>query len=354
MDLIVPAARLDVMSAPARPVLRYLSAQDVEAAMPPLDERLALAERTMVALVADAELPPKIAVHPRPEGSFGHAMPAHLRGADPDGGGDLVGMKWIAGFPANRARGLDALHGLVLLADPATGVPTAILDAGPITAQRTAAVSGVAISRFAPLLDGRSPVVALIGAGTQGRSHLAVLGRVLAGATLRIFDRHTDRAEALAAEARATTGIAAAQLAPTAREAIEVADVVITAAAFGPVRQVMTNDWLKPDALVVPVDYATYAAAEVARDAALFLVDQREQFLANRDAGLFDGYPDPTATLGEAIVRGIARPAAGRVVVTHLGVGLADLIFADAIVRRAAHAGLGTVLADAASPGPAD
>jgi ornithine cyclodeaminase/alanine dehydrogenase-like protein (mu-crystallin family) len=342
------------MSAPGRPVLRYLSAREVEAAMPPLDERLALAERTMVALVADAELPPKIAVHPRPEGSFGHAMPAHLRGADPDGGGDLVGMKWIAGFPANRARGLDALHGLVLLADPTTGVPTAILDAGPITAQRTAAVSGVAISRFAPPLRGRSPVVALIGAGTQGRSHLAVVGRVLDGARLIIFDRHPDRAEGLAAEARLTSGIAAAEVASTAREGIEAADVVVTAAAFGPVRQVMTNDWLTPDALVVPVDYATYCAAEVARDATLFLVDQREQFLANREAGLFDGYPDPTATLGEAIARGIARPASGRVVVTHLGVGLADLIFADAIVRRAAYAGLGTVLADAAAFGPAD
>ena len=60
------------------------------------------------------------------------------------------GMKWIAGFPGNRTRGLPALHGLVLLADPVTGVPIAILDAGPITAERTAAVSGVAIARFAP------------------------------------------------------------------------------------------------------------------------------------------------------------------------------------------------------------
>jgi ornithine cyclodeaminase/alanine dehydrogenase-like protein (mu-crystallin family) len=342
------------MSAPDRPVLRYLSANEVMAAMPPLDERLELAERTMVALVADAELPPKIAVHPRPEGSFAHAMPAHLRGPDPDGGNDLIGMKWIAGFPANRARGLPALHGLVLLTDPATGAPTAILDAGPITAERTAAVSGVAISRFAPRIENRAPVVALIGAGAQGHSHLAVLGRVLHGSHLLIFDRHPDRAEGLAAEARATPGVGAAEVASTARDAVEAADVVVTAAAFGPIRQVMTNDWLTPDALVVPVDYATYCAAEVARDAALFLVDQREQFLANRDAGLFDGYPDPMATLGEAIVAGTARPAAGRVVVTHLGVGLADLIFADAIVRRATDAGLGTVLADMASIGPAD
>jgi ornithine cyclodeaminase/alanine dehydrogenase-like protein (mu-crystallin family) len=324
--------------------LRYLSAADVEAAMPPLDERLRLAEQTMVALVADAELPPKIGVHPRPDGSFAHAMPARLRGADAAGGDDLLGMKWIAGFPGNRGRHLPALHGLVLLANPVTGVPVALLDAGPITAERTAAVSGVAIARFAPAVTGRPARAALIGAGVQGRSHLAVLGRVLAGVELAIFDRHPDRADALAATARAVEGIAAAHVSATAREAIQSADVVVTAASFGPVRQVMAPDWLAPDALVVPVDYATYCSAAVARDAALFLVDQREQFLANRDAGLFADYPDPTATIGEAIVGGTPRPAIGRVVVSHLGVGLADLVFGSAILGRAEAAGLGTSL----------
>jgi len=325
--------------------LRYLSADDVVAAMPPLDERLGLAERTMVALVADAELPPKIAIHPRPADSFGHAMPAVLRGANPDGSDDLVGMKWIAGFPANRSVGLPALHGLVLILDPQTGQPAAILDAGPITAERTAAISGVAIARFAPRVAGRAPRAALIGAGVQARHHLPVLGRVLPGVELQLYDRHPDRAEALADVARATDGIAAAESAAEARDAIRDADVVVTAASFGPVRQVMTSDWLAPDALVVPVDYATYCAADVAAGAALFLVDQREQFLANRDAGNFDGYPDPMSTLGEAIVAGTERPASGRVVVTHLGVGLADLVFGAAVLERAVDRGLGTVLA---------
>jgi ornithine cyclodeaminase/alanine dehydrogenase-like protein (mu-crystallin family) len=111
-------------------------------------------------------------------------------------------------------------------------------------------------------------------------------------------------------------------------------------------RQSMTPDWLASDALVIAVDYATMCSAEVARDAALFLVDDRGQFLANREAGQFDGYPDPGATLGEAILAQTTRPERGRVVVTHLGVGLADVVFADAIVRRAEAAGLGTVLGD--------
>jgi Predicted ornithine cyclodeaminase, mu-crystallin homolog len=327
------------------PPLRYLSAADVLAAMPNLDERLTLAERTMTALVAQAELPPKIGVHPRPAESFIHAMPAHLRGTDPDGRDDLVGMKWVAGYPGNRELGLPAIHAVVVLNDASTGLPTAILDGGPITALRTAAVSGVAIRRFAPAVAGRPPRAALIGAGVQGRSHLAVLGRTLPGVRLMVFDRHPERAEALTVEAEATPGIGEARVAADARSAVAGADVVVTAASFGPVRQVMTSAWLAPDALVVPVDYATYCAAEVARDAALFLVDQREQFLANRAAGLFEDYPEPTATIGEALLAGTPRPPGGRVVVTHLGVGLADVVFGAAIVRRAEALGLGTLLA---------
>jgi ornithine cyclodeaminase/alanine dehydrogenase-like protein (mu-crystallin family) len=327
--------------------LRYLSALDVDAAMPPLGERLRLAERTLVALAdGSAELPPKIAVHPRSPSSFGHAMPAFLRGADPDGGDDLLGLKWVMGHPANGALGLPTIQATVVLNDPATGAPLAILDGGPITAARTAAVSGVAIHRFAPdpSVPGGAHRVAILGAGVQGHSHVPVVGHVLPGAEVVLFDRAPERAMALARIAEATEGIAGATVASGAREAVEGADVVICAVSFGPVHQVMTNDWLAPRALVVPIDYATTCAAEVARDAALFAVDDIGQFLANRDAGLFEDYPDPTTTLGAAILDGVGRPTEGRVVATHLGTGLADLILGSAIVRNAEAMGLGTML----------
>ena len=320
--------------------------------MPGIEERLRLAEVTMTALARPgaSQLPPKIAIHPRAEASFVHAMPAHLRAGD--AAGDLVGMKWVAGYATNAALGMPGIHAIVVLNDPATGVPTAMLDGGPITAQRTAAVSGLAIRRWGPgAADGggagraAETHVAIIGAGVQGHSHLPVIGHVVPGATLHLFDRDRARAEALAAAARATEGIAGATVHDEARAAVAGADVVVSAASFGPAaeRQSMTNAWLRPDATVVPIDYATYCAAEVAREAALFLVDQREQYLANRDAGQFDGYPEPMATIGEAILAGTPRPA-GRVVVTHLGVGLADLVFADAIVREAEARGLGVSL----------
>jgi alanine dehydrogenase len=329
-------------SDPPLPPLRWLSAADVTAAMPPIEERLRLAERTMTALVADAELPPKIGVNPRPRGAFAHAMPAALRGSAEDGSEDGLGIKWIAGFGTNSARGLPAIHATVILNEPTTGVPIAILDGAPITAHRTAAVSGLAIRRLGPI-GTRGLRAAIVGAGVQGRSHVEMLGNVLPGVELIVFDRHPERAAALAGIARETKGIARASSAPSARDATANVDVVVTAASFstGVEGQTMSGDWFAPEALVVAIDYATCVAADVASGAALFLVDERGQFLANRDAGAFEGYPDPSGTLGEAILAGTQRPSTGRVLVSHLGVGLADVIFGRAILERATELGIG-------------
>jgi ornithine cyclodeaminase/alanine dehydrogenase-like protein (mu-crystallin family) len=49
-------------------------------------------------------------------------------------------------------------------------------------------------------------------------------------------------------------------------------------------------------------------------------------------------------TLGEALGAAVQRPAEGRVVVTHLGVGLSDVVFGGAILGEAERRGLGTVL----------
>jgi ornithine cyclodeaminase/alanine dehydrogenase len=328
----------------APPPLRYLVAADVVACMPSLPERLHLAERTLVGLIEGGELPPKIGVHPRPAGSFAHAMPAYLPGPADDGSRDLAGMKWIAGFPGNSAAGLPALHALVVVNDPRTGVPLAILDGAPITAERTAAVSGTAIARWSPPVRDRAARAAIVGAGVQGRAHLPVLGHLLPGVEIAIHDRDADRATGLVDAARAIPGIGGARAVADARDAVCDADVVLTCVSFGPVRQVMTSDWFAPDALVIAVDYATSVAADVAREAGLFLVDEEGQFRANRAAGQFDDYPDPAAMLGAAIRDATPRPARGRVLVTHLGVGLADLVFAEAILAAATTRDVGMLL----------
>jgi hypothetical protein len=48
--------------------------------------------------------------------------------------------------------------------------------------------------------------------------------------------------------------------------------------------------------------------------------------------------------IGEALLAGTARPATGRTLITHLGVGLADVVFGDALLKAAAEQGLGITL----------
>ena len=55
----------------------YLDGATVRAAMPPVEIRIQLAERTMLALIADAQLPPKLGVDARPAGSFGSGRISH-------------------------------------------------------------------------------------------------------------------------------------------------------------------------------------------------------------------------------------------------------------------------------------
>jgi ornithine cyclodeaminase/alanine dehydrogenase-like protein (mu-crystallin family) len=322
--------------------LRYLPAVELEKCLPDVPRRIDLAARALVALArGEAEMPPKIGVHPRP-GALLHAMPAWLRGDD------LVGLKWVSAFPENRRRGLPAIGGLVVLNDADTGIPTWIMGAGRITAVRTAAVSGVAMRLLAPA---SVSVVAVLGAGVQARSHLEIVAALLPAARARIFGPHAEHAAALAAEQNEVRTETWVEPAGSAREAVAGAEVVISVATLGATTERITPEWLRPGTLVVAVDFATYVDPDVAHRARQFVTDDREQFLHYRSLGYFDGYPEPEAVLGELAddwpnLRNQPEPSdtAAPTLVTHLGVGLADVLFADAIRREAERQGAGVEL----------
>ncbi|MGH2533988.1 MAG: ornithine cyclodeaminase family protein [Thermomicrobiales bacterium] len=101
-------------------------------------------------------------------------MPAYVPAAS------ALGVKVVSVFGGNRDRGLPTIHALVCLVDAETGVPTAIMDGGYITALRTGAVSGAATDLLARP-DAR--VVVVIGAGAQG------VTQAVAVATVRPIER---------------------------------------------------------------------------------------------------------------------------------------------------------------------
>ena len=304
--------------------LLFLSAAEVSALLPETGEQLDLVEHTYRSLAAGrVELPPKPGVHPRKD-SFIHAMPAYLRDED------VVALKWVAGYPANKERGLPYISGLVVLNDPETGVPLVVMDGAEITAARTAAASGVCVRRFAP--DGwRS--AAILGCGVQGLFHARLLRSLEPAACISAYDPHPERVERLGD---------LVEPAASWEEALAGAEVVVTA---GPIVE-SPEPPLRPEQLgdrwlALPIDFDFYFRADTVASADLFLADDVAQFEYYRDLGFFDGWPEPEGSVGEGLER---EGSPARVVCCNLGIGALDAAFADVVLQRARADGAGTEL----------
>lgn len=311
--------------------LLYLSRAEVAGLLPGIPEQLDLVEQTYRALAAGrVELPPKPGVHPRKD-SFIHAMPAYLRDED------VVALKWVAGYPANKERGLPYITGLIVLNDPETGLALAILDGAEITAARTAAASGVCVRRFAP--DGWRRA-AILGCGEQGRFHARLLAALNPDVRIRAYDRHPERVQAMPDPVEA---------APGPREALEGADVIVTA---GPIVEdpdpPIAPDWLGERWLLLPIDFDFYVRSETVAAADLFLADDVAQFEYYRELGHFQGWPAPAASVGERLAEEMQvtdcylHPT--QVLCCNLGIGALDAAFAHAVLARAQAEGVGTTL----------
>jgi ornithine cyclodeaminase/alanine dehydrogenase len=304
--------------------LLYLRRDEVASLLPPISDQLDLVETTYRAVGAGrVELPPKPGIHPRKD-SFIHAMPAYLMDDD------VAALKWVAGYPANKERGLPYITGLIVVNDAETGLPAAIMDGGEITAARTAAASGVCIRRWAP--EGWSNAT-ILGCGEQGRFHARVLSALNPDVRIRAYDPHPERIEQLGGNVEAFAGPA---------EAVEGADVVVTA---GPIVEEPDSplgpDWLGERWLSLPIDFDFYFSAETVAAADRFLVDDVGQFEYYRLRGHFQEWPPPHASVGEALADG---GSPGKIVCCNLGVGALDAAFAAGVLAAASERGVGTEL----------
>ena len=317
----------------ARPGVLYLSADDVGRCLPSMGTRLELVQSALSALAhGEAEMPPKVGVHPRPEAML-EAMPAWWQTRD------IVGMKWIAAYPGNQGRGLQHVQGLIVLNEPGSGAPICVMDAGIITALRTASVSVHAAALLNP--GDRIDVLAVIGAGTQAKAHIEAFSDRFHVRRIQLYDRHPERAGKLADWAAAERRLEASTSA-TARDAVGAADVVLSCAGLGPDRQALAYRDIADASVVVAIDDDMYVSADMVAQTGLFIVDDRTQFLAFRARGGFAGFRDPDLQLGEL---GADRASGSRpVVVVTIGVGIADIVFANDVYQRAVTAGIGNSL----------
>ena len=129
--------------------------------------------------------------------------------------------------------------------DPQTGTPLSIMDGTYITALRTAGAAALS-TRMLARTDTR--VLAIIGAGVQGRSHMTMLSRVRPFSEIRVASRRFEYAEQLAATDSRACAV------KTVEEAVRGADVVcLCTSASDPV---ISLDWIAPGMHITSVGYS--------------------------------------------------------------------------------------------------
>jgi ornithine cyclodeaminase len=284
----------------------------------------------------ELSMPLRFVFRPSGASSLMGFMPAHRGGERP-----VFSLKEITISPGNSARGLDPHQGAVMLHDGDTGELIALLNASAVTEIRTAAVSALATRLLA---RPESRVVAILGAGVQGRSHIEAMRTVLDDPEIRIWSRGAERAAALAA-ATGTTAVA------SAGEALAGADVVCACTSAR--EPIVSLDQLAPGTHINGVGSSIPTTRELTSEvvsAASLFVDRREStlnesgdyLLAVKEAGI--GPDHIRAELGELLehVHPGRQSETELTLFKSLGIAVEDLAAAELVVGRARERGIGT------------
>jgi len=328
--------------------LLYLSRADVVAAAGPGSDLFVATVAEAFALHARGQTvqPLKPYLRWRPDGHIADriiAMPAYVGGDRP-----AAGLKWVGSRHDNPSRhGLERASAVIVLNDPDTHRPVAIMEGGLISAARTAAVTAVAARHLA-----RTGFTTLtcVGCGPIGRRQvLTLLEQFPSVRTVWLFDLDPPAAVALAAELGAGRPKVEVHIAADAESAVRAGDVVVTATVAD--RPWLPAAWLRPGTLLANVSIMD-AAKDVFLSADKVVVDDWDQ--CNREGKVIHQLTTEGsfsrdrlhAELGEIVIgRRPGREHDDEVILLNpMGMAVIDVACANAVYDRARAAKIGTWL----------
>jgi ornithine cyclodeaminase/alanine dehydrogenase len=321
--------------------LVYLSRKDVENLKVTMKEILEAVDNGFrLKGLGKTEMPPKPGIHPRPD-CFIHAMPAYVREIE------ASGLKWVSGFPSNTEKNLPYITGLLVLNDPGTGIPIAVMDCAWITAMRTGASVGLSAKYLA---RGDSRVVGIIGCGVQARTSLMALVETLPGLEeVRCNDIFPSATDAFIGEMSAMFPGLRFVLCDTPEGMMAGVDVAVSAIPIvvDP-EPPLEAGMLKAGGLAVSLDYDSAWTAEAMGECEKFVSDDVNQLLSEKSHGTyFAGIPESIhADLGDlaAGLKPGRETETERIFSMNMGIAVDDMVTAKILYDRAVATGAGTRL----------
>lgn len=234
----------------------------------------------------------------------------------------VMGLKLVSFYPRNAGTEIPTHMAMILLFEPDTGKPLAVMDGRLITEMRTAAVSAAATAHLAPP---DSHILALLGSGVQARAHIEALRHVRPFDDIRVWSRDPEHAKRFAAEHDA--------VATDAERAVRDADVVVTATSA--LEPVLKGAWLKRGAHVnaVGAPRPTWRELDDAAMANVLVVDSREAVLQESGDVILSKAPI-YAEIGEIFAGLKQAPVSETTVFKSVGLAVEDLAAAQLVYER--------------------
>ena len=177
-----------------------------------------------------------------------------LRNAIPVGGNNKMGVmpgaitdpacfgvKLVSLFPNNPALGLSSHRGAIVLFEAQTGGAIAMMDAGLLTAIRTAAASGVATKALARA-DATS--LLLVGYGEQAEYHLDAICAVRNIRTVHVAGRSLEKAQKFTEQAALKYPEITFECGTDVKSAAKTRDIICTVTSSP--TPLLHGDWISP------------------------------------------------------------------------------------------------------------
>lgn len=270
-------------------------------------------------------------------------MPAFIGGEI-----EALALKVVTVYPDNPSRfKLPTTIGVLLLSDPRSGAPLAVMDAGYLTAVRTGAVSGVATKHLARR---SARTLGILGAGVMARHQLAAVATARSIASVSVYDTDRARARAFADEMSHQHGVAVTPV-NHAREAVVGHDIIVIATSA--TEPVLDGDWLEPGQHINAIGSHAPSHRELDTTAIVrskvfpdfldaCLIEAGDIMLPLREGAITPEHL--RASLGE-VVAGL-KPGRERdtdiTLFKSVGLAIQDVATANFVYRRAIEAGAGT------------
>lgn len=276
------------------------------------------------------DLPPKMGPKLNISGAFAESMPVSV--FDTKKKLELFGVKWQSAYKSNLEKNISYLNNLVILNEPQSGLPIAVLSGNWITAIRTAGVSAVSAKYLAP--EKKDITIGIFGLGLQAYVHVLAFKEIFKKPKFFLFNHGDEFLKPFLKKLPKEKF----EISKNSHNVVQNSDVILSATTFpDKITPYIFAQDLKNDILILPLDYGTRVSPALYEHLDAIYTDDIPQYnLKSKLRHYFPtNRPEIKKEIGDIVSQNIKRKnIPQKILVFNLGIALFDILVAKLFLEK--------------------